>query len=112
MRSRSFDAYNPGYAGANGQVVKSYMERKLDALRELIEKRNPNVTITMDGRIGFKIFVRSTIKAFLPLSVEQIVSLGMTALLRKTGSNFTRFYLPMHNRKEREKCLCMLKQYA
>lgn len=45
---------NPGYAGANGQVVKSYMERKLDALRELIEKRNPNVTITMDGRIGFQ----------------------------------------------------------
>lgn len=44
---------DPGYASFAGTAKVPYMQRKIDDLRLLIEKYNPDATISVDGRVDF-----------------------------------------------------------
>ncbi len=60
---------DPGYAFFPGQTREAYMLRKIEELQALIEKRNPHVTIEVDGRVDF-----DSIPVLLERGVKTFVS--------------------------------------
>ncbi|WP_321880927.1 ribulose-phosphate 3-epimerase [Paraburkholderia bannensis] len=63
---------NPGYAGVPGESQVPYAERKIVALREMIQSRNLNTAIEIDGRVS-----RDTIRKFAPSTVDMFVAGSM-----------------------------------
>lgn len=71
---------DPGYASFPGQSKETYMLRKFEDLQNLIEKRNPRVTVGVDGRVDF-----DSIPALLKRGVRTFVS-GTRGIFASDGS--------------------------
>ncbi len=67
---------NPGYAFVKGEKQTSYADRKVRELRELIDRKNPEVKISVDGRIS-----PDNVRSYGKGIVDQFV-LGSTCLDR------------------------------
>lgn len=71
---------SPGYAHLPGQDVKPYMERKVKQLRRMIDERNLDVSICMDGHIGF-----DDVKPLVDAGATTLVC-GTRCLIRKDST--------------------------
>ncbi len=67
---------NPGFASVKNETQVAYAERKIRALREIIDRRGLDTRISVDGRIS-----RENIRAYGAGIVDQFV-LGSTCLRR------------------------------
>ncbi|WP_158601975.1 ribulose-phosphate 3-epimerase [Pararobbsia silviterrae] len=60
---------NPGYSGTGNEFPVPYAERKIAALREMIDARGLDTSIEIDGRVS-----KAMIAKFAPAMVDQFVA--------------------------------------
>lgn len=71
---------NPGFAGSKNEKQVPYAENKIRDLRNLIDSRNRNVEISVDGRVSLE-----TIEMLVKAGADNLV-LGSTSLFRKDNT--------------------------
>lgn len=69
---------NPGYSGHQGETQVPYAERKIVALRDMIEQRGLDTEIEIDGRVS-----KETISRFAPDMVDMFVA-GSACISRES----------------------------
>jgi ribulose-phosphate 3-epimerase len=69
---------NPGFAGVPGETQVPYAERKILALREMIEQQGLDTAIEIDGRVS-----KESIRKFAPSMVDVFVA-GSMSLSRES----------------------------